>query len=120
DSLEKAAQLMAENHVGAVVAMRQAGVMGIFTERDLMRAIGEKKDPAGVTIGKVVTNNYVKVRSDAKCSDCLMMMKENKCRHLLVFDDDSFVGIIALSDLAQLLLQQKEDLIKQLEQYITS
>lgn len=47
-------------------------------------------------------------------------MKEHHCRHLLVYDGEEFVGIVSVRDLVVLLLEEKEELIWQLERYITS
>ena len=47
-------------------------------------------------------------------------MKEHRCRHLLVFEGDEFVGIVSLRDMVVLMIDEKEELIKQLERYITS
>ena len=47
-------------------------------------------------------------------------MKQHQCRHLLVFDGDAFVGIVSLRDLLVLLLEEKEELIRELTRYVTS
>jgi len=51
---------------------------------------------------------------------CLELMKQNQCRHLLVFDGSEFVGIVSLRDLVQLLLDERERLTQELTRYITS
>jgi CBS domain-containing protein len=47
-------------------------------------------------------------------------MKEYRCRHLLVFDGDEFVGIVSLRDMVMLMMEEKEELIAYLHQYISS
>ncbi|HKI62823.1 MAG TPA: hypothetical protein VKA31_11065 [Mariprofundaceae bacterium] len=47
-------------------------------------------------------------------------MEEKRCRHLLVFDGDEFIGLISLRDLVVLNLQEKDDLITQLQGYISA
>lgn len=47
-------------------------------------------------------------------------MKEHRCRHLLVFAGDEFLGIVSLRDMVTLMLDEKEELIGHLEKYITS
>jgi len=45
-------------------------------------------------------------------------MKERRCRHLLVFDGEDFVGLVSLRDMVVLLLEEKEQLITSLKEYI--
>jgi CBS domain-containing protein len=47
-------------------------------------------------------------------------MKEHRCRHLLVFEGDEFVGIVSLRDMVVLMIDEKEELIGQLQRYISS
>ncbi len=116
-----AAVLMSDNHIGSVIVSRASRVIGLFTERDLMRkVITERKDPAAVTLREVMRTNPVTVQLNERCERCIDLMKENRCRHLLVYNGDAFVGIISLRDLLALLLEEKEELILQLTKYVTS
>jgi CBS domain-containing protein len=47
-------------------------------------------------------------------------MKDYRCRHLLVFDGDEFVGLVSLRDLVALMMEEKEELIGYLQRYISS
>lgn len=115
----EAAVLMTEKFIGSVVVMSSRKIKGIFTERDLMmRVVGEKKDPAEVKLKDVMSKDFVKVLPTDTCKHCLDLMKEHRCRHLLVFDDGEFVGIVSLRDLVALMIDEKEELISQLEDYI--
>jgi CBS domain-containing protein len=60
------------------------------------------------------------VAPDESGEKCIELMKQHKCRYLLVFDVDAFVGIISLRDLLVLLLEEKEELIRQLTKYVTT
>jgi CBS domain-containing protein len=117
----EAAILMTEEFIGAVVVKNSSGIAGIFTERDLMmRVVGKKKDPEKVKIREVMSNAPPKVSPKDTASDCLDLMKNQRCRHLLVFADNEFVGIVSLRDLVALMIEEKEELIKCLNRYITS
>jgi CBS domain-containing protein len=115
----EAAVLMTEKYIGSVIVTSGSKVKGIFTERDLMmRVVGEKKDPAEVKLKDIMSKDFVKVRPTDTTKRCLDLMKEHRCRHLLVYDDDEFLGIVSLRDLVALMIDEKEDLITQLEDYI--
>ena len=117
----EAATLMAEEFVGSAVITSSSKITGIFTERDLMmRVVGKKRDPDTVKINDVMTKNVVIVSPKDTANYCLNLMKEHRCRHLLVFDGDEFVGIVSLRDMVALMIEEKEDLIACLQQYITS
>ena len=117
----EAAILMTEEFIGSVVVTNASGIAGIFTERDLMmRVVGKRKDPEKVKIQDVMSKAPPKVSPNDTASDCLDLMKNQRCRHLLVFTDNEFVGIVSLRDLVALMIEEKEDLIGCLNQYITS
>ncbi|MGE5241537.1 MAG: CBS domain-containing protein [Bacteroidota bacterium] len=120
-SAHEAAALMSEKHIGSVVVTRASRVIGLFTERDLMhRVVRERRDPATVTVKQVMRAEFARVTPQERPESCVELMKQHQCRHLLVFDGDAFVGIISLRDLLVLLLEEKEELIRQLTKYVTS
>jgi CBS domain-containing protein len=120
-SVLDAAMLMAEEFVGSVVITSSSKITGIFTERDLMmRVVGRKRDPERVKIKDVMTQHMVRVTPKDTADYCLNLMKEHRCRHLLVFNGEEFVGIVSLRDMVALMMEEKEHLIAYLHQYIGS
>ena len=120
-SVLDAATLMADEFVGSVVITSASKITGIFTERDLMmRVVGKERDPERVAIKDVMTKDIVIVSPKDTANYCLNLMKEHRCRHLLVFNGDEFVGIVSLRDIVALMLEEKEELITYLHQYINS
>jgi CBS domain-containing protein len=118
-SVLDAAKLMTERYIGSVVVTTHAEVQGIFTERDLMRVVAQQQDPARIMLADVMRTDLAKVDVEESVDHCLQVMKARRCRHLLVFEGDNLAGIISLRDLATLMLEEKEELISQLTQYIT-
>jgi CBS domain-containing protein len=117
----EAAALMSEKHIGSVVVTRESRVIGLFTERDLIRDMAQKRrDPTTVKISQVMRPEFVRVTPTEHSERCIELMKQHRCRHLLVFDGNAFVGIISLRDLLLVLLEEKEELIRQLTRYVTS
>jgi len=115
-----AAQLMVERYIGSVVVDGGGHVNGIFTERDLMRAVAQGRDPARTLLKEVMRTQLVRVAPSDSIEHCLELMRKHRCRHLLVYEGDEFVGIVSLRDLAALMLEEKEALVEQLTRYITS
>ncbi|EAU54923.1 cyclic nucleotide-binding/CBS domain-containing protein [Mariprofundus ferrooxydans] len=117
----EAAKLMTENYIGSVVITSHSRIVGIFTERELMmRVVGKDRNPDTVKIKDVMHTDHLKISSDASCEEALHIMETKRCRHLLVFDGDEFIGLISLRDIIVLTLQEKDDLITQLEGYIAA
>jgi len=116
----EAATLMTGKYIGALVVTGSKGIVGLFTERDLMmQVVGEQRNPPDVTIKDVISGKTVRVGPEETCDRCLDLMKENRCRHLLVFDGDEFVGIVSLRDIVALMIKEREDMISRLREYIS-
>ena len=120
-SVLDAAKLMTEEFIGSVVVTNVSGIRGLFTERELMmNVVGRGKDAEKVKIKDVMTGDLIRVSPNDTASRCLDLMKEHRCRHLLVFEGDEFVGIVSLRDIVTLMIDEKEDMIQHLERYIAS
>jgi CBS domain-containing protein len=116
-----AVQLMTEEFIGSVVLTNASGICGLFTERELMmNVVAKGKDPKKALIKDVKSRDPVTVSPNDTADTCLDLMKEHRCRHLLVFEGDKFVGVASLRDMAALMIDEKETLIQQLQKYITS
>ncbi len=112
---------MKDEFIGSLVVANSSGIRRLFTERDLVvDVVGKGKDPENVQIKDVLMRDPIKVSPNDTPSACLDLMKEHRCRHLLVFEGDEFVGVVSLRDMVVLMIEEKEELIKQLERYISS
>ncbi|MFL6653744.1 MAG: CBS domain-containing protein [Sulfurifustis sp.] len=118
-SVLDAASIMVERYIGSVVVVGGGDVKGIFTERDLMRVIAQRRDPAETKLQSVMRPDIVSVHPDASIEQCLELMRQNRCRHLLVYEEERCIGIISLRDVAALMLEEKESLVRELTRYIT-
>jgi CBS domain-containing protein len=114
-----AATVMVGRYIGSVVVTESSTIKGIFTERDLMRVVAQQQDLGKVKLKDVMRSDLVSVSPSDSVEDCLQLMRENRCRHLLVFEGDEFVGIVSLRDLVALMLEEKEALVGELTKYIT-
>lgn len=120
-SAQEAAELMTKHYIGSLIVTGHIGFRGLFTERELMMdVVGKGKDPASTRLADVVTESFARVSPQDSAEHCLDMMKEHRCRHLLVFDDEDFVGLVSLRDMVVLLLEEKEEFIKRLQEYISA
>lgn len=115
----EAAAVMLERYIGSVVVTGAGIVKGIFTERDLMRVVARRQDPARTLLQNVMSTDLVHASPHDSVEYCLDLMRAHGLRHLLVFDGATFVGIVSLRDLVALMLEEKEALVADLTSYIT-
>jgi CBS domain-containing protein len=105
-SVFDAANYMVQCNVGAVPVLDGAKLVGIFSERDIMkRVVTEGRDPMTTRIAEVMTTGVHTVSPTAPCHDAMAMMQEFAVRHLPVCDGSTLVGFLSLRDL----LRQKVD-----------
>ncbi len=115
----EAAEAMAKMYVGSVIAKKGEKVTGLFTERDMItKVLAVGLEPSKVLIKDAMVRDYVIVGPEATCQQCIKLMKKYRCRHLTVFDDDKFIGIVSLRDMVALMMEEKELLVKKLKGYI--
>jgi CBS domain-containing protein len=99
DSLSKAARSMIDRRVGAAVVMGNDKVAGIITERDVLRAVAEKKDMDATRVEEMMTPDVVSAAPGWDLVKAIDTMNEGNFRHLLVVEMDEPVGIVSLRDL---------------------
>ena len=103
DSVSSAIELMIENDIGSVVVEddKMSQVVGIFTERDLLRRFMTNRNRfINMTIGEVMTSPVVTVRRDTPLSEAVKLMKEHDVGRLPVVNKDGkCVGILFWKDL---------------------
>lgn len=118
EPMRVAAHLMEERRIGSV-AVREAGrIVGLVTERDLMRTVcGLGNDP-GRPIRDAMRAEIPRVPPSASEAEVASVMRDHTTRHLLVQEGGEVIGVISMRDIIQLMLDEKEHLIGQLQTYI--
>lgn len=115
----EAAKMMNEHGTGSVLIHEAEALVGIFTERDLMRrVVAMQKDPATTPLRDVMTTALVTCTPDATMDDCGTLMSERRIRHLPVVDGATVVGMVTTGDLLAHELREKESVIQQLESFV--
>jgi CBS domain-containing protein len=100
DTVGEAVAVMAQNRVGSVLVMDGEKLLGIFTERDTVRAISQSHDAPRHEIDSWMTQDPRTVEPDVDVEDALQTMLDNGFRHLPVVENGKVVGIVSMRDLA--------------------
>lgn len=110
---------MTERNVGAVCVLEDERLVGILSERDMMkRVIAPNRDPSSTRVADVMTAKPIVVDFHESYGKCLKVMKQGGVRHLPVVDGDKLVGLISLRDLLQVDREEKEEELKYMQDYI--
>ena len=92
----KAAELMADRNVGAVMVVEHERLVGIFTERDVVfRVIAQGRDVQATRLAEVMTTAPLTVDPDKSYGHALLIMYENGFRHVPVIENGKPVGIVS-------------------------
>jgi CBS domain-containing protein len=119
DTVLHAAHLMNEKGIGGVVVMENNRLVGIFTERDIMRrVVAARRNPETTLISDVMTSECLTITADVKVAMCRAMMTAKRIRHLPVMHDDGIVGVVTSGDILAFEVSQAEAQILELEKYV--
>jgi CBS domain-containing protein len=114
-----ALKVLADKDVGALPVVENEKLIGIFSERDYARKIILKgKTSIDTSVWEIMSQNVVTVMPQHTLDECMALMTNERVRHLPVMAEDKVVGIISIGDVVKALLQQREQTIHHLENYI--
>jgi len=115
-----AVQLMADKDIGALLVMDADAIAGIVTERDYARKIVlMSRSSKQTSVREIMTSAVMYVRPDQTSEECMVLMTENRLRHLPVMDAGRLLGIISIGDLVKDIIAEQRFTIEQLEHYIS-
>ena len=112
-SVLEVAKLMAERNVGAAPVLDGDRLVGIFSERDLLkRVIASGYDPASLRVADVMTTQVVIAQADESVDTLSQRMKQASCRHIPVVKEGQLVGVVSLRDVLLADIKVKEKALK--------
>lgn len=104
DPLRDAAKYMADDDVGVVVVLDSHGPVGVFSERDLVRAVADGMDLDETGLEAYMTEAPLTVTLDSNIGEAIAEMNEFHVRHLVVVDEEErLFGVISMRDIVALL-----------------
>jgi signal-transduction protein with cAMP-binding, CBS, and nucleotidyltransferase domain len=114
----EAAELMHRHKVGAIAITQGGETVGLVSERDLVMSIVRSGASADTPLGEVTRRDGPWVGPTASERECADVMRANNCRHLLVREGGTVVGLVSMRDVIALMLDEKDLAIQSLEGYI--
>lgn len=115
------AKFLVEHNIGAVPVLHEKKLVGIFSERDIMkRVVAEARDPRTTKVSDIMTSGPVTVTPETTVEECMVLMRDHNCRHLPICHDNALWGLISLRDVLAHDLAEKEEEARHLKAYIHS
>lgn len=115
----EALEIMAAKNIGAILVVENGKSVGIFSERDFVREIA--KDQCfmlKMPVESCMTRELYCVTPSSTIDECMAVMTQKHIRHLPVMEGEKLVGIISIGDVVKNMIEDKNLLIDNLENYI--
>jgi CBS domain-containing protein len=100
-TVAEAATVMGGHHVGSALVMEDDSLVGIFTERDILRALSQDFDAPTHQVAHWMTRDPTTVTPDTSVHEALDLMLSSGFRHLPVCERSRPVGIVSLRDVSR-------------------
>jgi len=120
ESVLEATQVMNKRGVGALVVMDGRRVVGMLTERDVLRrVVGEELMPAAVRVEEVMTRDVICCSPDTPIDEASGILRDKRIRHLPVCNEEGkLIGLISIGDLNAYHASSQQAQIHFLNEYV--
>lgn len=119
DTVLDSARLMNEHGIGGVVIVDGGNVVGVFTERDVLRrVVGAQLDPGGTRLRDVMTAPVLTCTPDTQVDECRAIVTARRVRHLPVVKDGVLCGLITSGDILAHQLREQQEAIDYLNSWV--
>ena len=107
------------HRVGSVMVIDGGRLIGIFTERDVLRrVVGPGLDPHQVSVEKVMTTSVMTIAPEATIEETMALFTEKRFRHLPVIEHGELVGTISIGDITRWISDHHRAEAEHLKNYI--
>ncbi len=118
--VHEALENMAKVSAGTSVVMDGGKVIGIFSERDVIRKVVlQGKNIDRVLVKDIMSADLTTITPESSLDHCMKLMTDKRIRHLPVLRDNELCGIVSIGDVVKYLIVEKDFKIKNLESYIS-
>mgnify|MGYP005857768921 CR=1 FL=1 len=111
---------MAQKGIGALLVMRDGKPVGMLSERDYARkVILEGRSSRETLVKDIMSDSLITIDGRATAEAGLALMTRHHIRHLPVVDNGKLIGLVSIGDLVNAVIEDQQQLIEQLERYVT-
>jgi CBS domain-containing protein len=111
---------MNRHRIGAIVVLDGTRLVGVFTERDVLRrVVGAGLDPKRALVADVMSPGVITIAPDATIEQTMNIFTEKRCRHLPVVSAGQMRGVISIGDVTRWMADSHRAEAEHLRNYIT-
>ena len=115
----EAVKLLVEHSIGAAVVSDSGNVVGILSERDILRLTALGPERVGeTTVAEVMSTELVTTTAGDDLGHVMDLMTTNRVRHLPVLEGSDLAGLVSIGDVVNALRSESESAAEHLKQYI--
>jgi CBS domain-containing protein len=119
-TVEELLAQLAEHHIGAMIVTTGDDVVGIVSERDIVRRLhSQGTDVLTDAVEHIMTREVVHCTPSDVVDKVATLMTERRIRHLPVLDSGTLIGVVSIGDVVSSRMRELQKDRDQLEQYIT-
>lgn len=122
ETVAAATERLSRRKIGALVSLdKDRRIVGILSERDIVRLIGERGAAAlQMIVADVMTRKVVTAKEDTTVDEAMEIMTHNRFRHLPICEEDRLVGLVSIGDIVKRRIQDVVREADDLRTYITA
>jgi CBS domain-containing protein len=119
-TVREAVAMLGDQQIGAVLVCDDTRVVGVLSERDLMRRVlWQRQSTLESPVRDLMTIDFVTVQPSDTIQHCMTLMNSRRVRHLPVVYRGQIVGLVSIGDVINGLLREQQTLIESLEGYVS-
>ena len=111
--------ILAKENIGAIVITENNEVVGILSERDIVRGFTLKRSVRNTQANELMTKNVYTCKPEDNNEDLLDLMVKRHFRHMPVIEKNKLVGVISIGDLVKDRTKRLQKEIAHLKSYVT-
>lgn len=118
-TVHECANQLKELSIGALVVLSQDQIVGIISERDILRrVVANGDDPKRMLVEAIMTTSIETILPSTTVREAMRIVTDKRIRHLPVLDNGKLVGLISIGDLTRWAMLWQEQQIASLTNYI--
>ena len=119
-SIRELLDMLADHNIGAMVVSDDGEAMiGIVSERDVVRKLRDVENARDMTVADIMTTDVRVCAPDDSFGSLMLVMTEHRVRHVPVIDDGRLVGVLSIGDAVKHRMEQLEFERDQLNKYVS-
>jgi len=111
--------VLAEKRIGAVLVLEGETLVGILSERDIVRSLAKQAGATlDLTAGDLMTHSPTTTSPDTSVAEAMEIMSDGRFRHLPVLSNGKLVGLVSIGDVVKARIDQQEHEVDNLRAYV--